>query len=281
MSDPLAAAPYLALKHAQAQFGLAPDALLPAQRARVARSVARQREIEARVLATPQARQVTIGTASVDASEAAIRARFADAAGFARALAALGLDRVGLRAEIVRELHVEAVLESVSARVPAVSATEVEIFYRLHATRFRTAERRRLRHLLITLNEDIAANRRPVARARCETLLAACRADPDAFADLAARHSECPSAMLGGLLGPVSAGQLFPTLDAALFGMAAGELSGVLESPMGFHILLCEEIHPAGPVPLATVSERIRAQILATRQAACQRAWLRDLMALA
>lgn len=274
-------APYLTLKHAQARFGLMPDALSSKQRGEIDRIVARQLEIEARVLSTPEARRVLIGSASVEASVAAIRERFAGPTEFERALAAQGITRDGLRAEIAREQHVETVLEGIAARVPPVSATEVEIFYRLHAGRFVAPERRSVRHVLITLNEDIAANTAAAARARIESIRAQCRADPARFTSLAAQHSECPSALMGGLLGPVIAGQLFPSLDAVLFRMEAGELSEVLESPMGFHILLCEEIHPAGPLPLSKVRDKIRAQILAARKAVRQREWLRELMAIA
>ncbi|WP_374404709.1 nitrogen fixation protein NifM [Niveibacterium sp.] len=269
---------YLSIKHAQALFQLAPDALSEPQRAHVDEVVARQLAIEQRVLASEEARRVTVSNETVDAGVGEVMSRFTSEADFVCMLAKQGLTQAALRDALAREMTVDAVLDAVSANVPPVSKQDVEIFYRLHADRFHTPERRTARHILITINDDLAGSGRVAARARIDQIRAQCVRDPEQFAKQALRHSECPTAMQGGLLGPVTRGQLFPALDAALFAMGTGELSGVLESPMGFHILCCDHIRPAGRVPLAKVREKIRAQILATRRAHHQRQWLRSLI---
>lgn len=269
---------YLTLKHAQAQFGLLPAALDAAQLARVHRIAAEQQRIEARVLATPQAARVIVSRASVDAALDTIRGRYANELEFVRALGTQGLNLPALREEIARELHVEAVLELISAAATPVSALEVEIFFHLHATRLARPERRRVRHLLITLNDGYAENTRQVARQRIERLRAECGADAARFATLATRHSECPSATGGGLIGEVPAGQLFPSLDTQVFSMQAGEISPVVESPMGLHLLLCEAILPAEQATLAALRDRIRTQMMDARRSRLQRDWLQALM---
>lgn len=269
---------YLTIKHAQALFQLAPDALSDAQRARVDEVVARQLAIERRVLMSNEARGVLVSADMVDAGVAEVMSRFESEADFVCTLAKQGLTLAALREELTRDMTVDAVLAAVSANVPPVSKQDVEIFYRLHADRFHTPERRTVRHILITINDDLAGSGRAAARARIDQIRAQCARDPEQFAKQALRHSECPTAMQGGLLGPVTRGQLFPALDAALFSMGSGELSGVLESPMGFHILCCDHIRPAGRVPLAKVRDKIRMQILGTRRARYQRQWLRSLI---
>ncbi|WP_374604377.1 nitrogen fixation protein NifM [Niveibacterium sp.] len=269
---------YLTIKHAQALFQQAPDALSDAQRARVDEVVARQLAIEQRVLMSEEARRVAVSSDMVDAGVTEVMSRFESEADFVCTLAKQGLTQAALREELTRDMTVDAVLDAVSANVPPVSKQDVEIFYRLHADRFHTPERRTVRHILITINDDLAGSGRVAARARIDQIRAQCARDPEQFAKQALRHSECPTAMQGGLLGPVTRGQLFPALDAALFSMATGELSGVLESPMGFHILCCDHIRPAGRVTLAKVRDKIRMQILSTRRAHYQREWLRSLI---
>jgi peptidyl-prolyl cis-trans isomerase C len=80
--------------------------------------------------------------------------------------------------------------------------------------------------------------------------------------------------MDGGTLGEVKAGQLYPELDSVLFSMEEGEISQIIESEMGFHILLCEKIKPGKRVPFTKAEPKIR-EILEERQRrSCQKEWL-------
>ncbi|MDP5241343.1 nitrogen fixation protein NifM [Uliginosibacterium sp. 31-16] len=274
-----AASPYLTLKHANALFSTTPEALTPEQRQQVSTVVARQREIERRILNSPQAAHVVVNDEAIARSLGEIAARFTSEAEFVLDLARHGLSEQALREDVERDLRVEAVLEMVSARVAPVSNLETELFYQLHYPRFQTPERRSLRHILITINDDTKDNARAAAHARIEQIHALLLKSPDRFAEQALRHSECPTAMQGGLLGQVPRGELFPSLDEAAFQMRPASISGVLESPMGFHILRCDNVQPAGTVPLTAVRDKIRAQMLKTRRENKQRAWVKTLLA--
>src|SRR5690606_29960784 len=81
------------------------------------------------------------------------------------------------------------------------------------------------------------------------------------FADLAMRHSECPSALEGGLLGKVRRGQLYAALDEALFRLMPGEMSGIVESPLGFHLLHCDEVIPARVIGFDEAAPIIRRRL--------------------
>jgi peptidyl-prolyl cis-trans isomerase C len=143
-------------------------------------------------------------------------------------------------------------------------------------------ERRTARHILITVNDDYAENTRDAALARLEAIAGTLRGDDadgliERFAGAARRHSECPSALEDGRLGTVSRGQLYPALDAALFQLGAGQLSGILESPVGLHLLLCEKIHPALALPFSQARPRIREALEQRRRRDTQRTWLKAL----
>lgn len=270
--------PYLTIKHAQALFATPPEQLTPEQRQKVSVVVARQREIERSILSSRQAANVLVRKEAIDQCIQEIASRFATEAEFICDMARNGLSLQNLREDVERDLRVEAVLEAVSAHVSPVSNLETELFYHLHYERFQQQEKRTLRHILITINEEMKGSSRAEALSRVEAIRDLLIRFPDRFAEQALRNSECPTAMQGGLLGQVPRGQLFPELDTAAFAMRPGSISEILESPMGFHILRCENIQPAGVVPLNTVRNRIREQMLKTRRENRQRAWVRGLM---
>lgn len=271
-----AGSPYLILKHAQAMFKTTPERLAAEQRSKLERVVSHQHKIEARILGSRQAAHVVISREAIEQKLTEIGSRFTSEAEFVLDLARHGLSLALMRTEIERELRIDGVLEMVSAKVAPVSNMEVELFYHLHFERFHTPERRTLRHILLTINEDNADNKREQASRRIHEIRELLGRAPDRFAEQALRHSECPTAMQGGMLGQVPRGQLFPALEAVAFDMRPGSLSAVVESPMGFHILRCENVQPEGRIPLTSVRDRIREQILETRRQNRQRAWIKQ-----
>jgi len=270
--------PYLALKLAHALFGKAPTALDAGETKRLLGAATRQQEIERRILSTDKAARIALPESSVEASCDEILKRYANPEEFHEDLERMGLRVDTLRDAIRRDLVVEAVLDHVASQSAAVNATDVEIFYLVHSARFQAPERRRLRHILITINDDLPDNLRDKARARIEDVRARCLKSPERFAEQALKHSECPTALNGGLLGDVSPGQLFPELEPFAFALEEGQLSAVAESPLGFHLLRCDEILPAGTLPLDAVQEKIRQHLQDSRRRVCQKAWISELM---
>jgi nitrogen fixation protein NifM len=269
--------PYLTLKLAHELFSKAPAALDDAERKRVSTIAMRQHEIEQRILGSARAALVVLPDASVDACVNDIRDRYPDEPEFEADLARSGLDVTALRAAIERDLKVEAVLEQVAAATPAVSETEVEIFYLQHLDRFHKPELRSLRHILVTVNDALPGSTREAALAKIEAIRERLLKDVGRFSEQALKHSECPTAMNGGLLGKVPHGKLYPEVDAVAFALAPGELSSVVESELGFHIVLCDAVEAETQVPLAEVRERVREHLVGSRHAAAQKTWIAGL----
>lgn len=268
---------YLSLKLAAKLFAKPLDALAPEELRRVRTVAARQQEIEALILATPEAASVVLPAPSLEASLGEIRGRYGSDEDYQADLDRTGLDTASLRRAVEREMVVEAVLESVAARSAAVSDIDVEIFWLIHKDRFRHGETRLLRHILITVNDRLAGSERAVARQRIDAIRARLLERPERFGEQALKHSECPTAMTGGLLGKVPRGQLYPELEAAAFALAESSLSEPVETELGYHLLYCEKVDPEKPVPFEQARATIRERLELQRRCLCQKAWIKAL----
>lgn len=269
--------PYLTLKLSHELYSKSPDGLDDTERKRVAAIAARQHEIEQRILGSTHAALVVLPEASVEACVEDIRDRYPDEPEFEADLGRSGLSVATLREAVERDLKVEAVLELVAAGAAPVSDTEVEIFYLQHLERFTRPETHTLRHILVTINDELPGSARDVALAKIDAVRERLLKDIARFSEQALKHSECPTAMNGGLLGKVPRGKLYVEVEAAAFALAPGELSAVVESPLGFHVVLCDAIEAATQVPLAEVRERVREHLAAGRRAAVQKSWIAGL----
>lgn len=265
---------YLLLQAALGAYQRPPAELDDEQRRRAERQASAALAIQDRVLGSEQAAGVVVQDADVSAALRQIRERYPDADAFERDLARNGLTREGLTAAVAREQRVEATISRLTETAAQVDDTEVEIYYLQHADRFRRPETRTARQILITVNDAYPENRRDWARQRIDAVAAALDGSAERFSAHARRHSECPTAMDGGLLGQVTPGKLFPALEAALFALPEGGTTSVVESPLGFHLLHCERVTPAETLPLTQVGERIRERLAERKRRAFIKAWL-------
>ncbi len=186
-----------------------------------------------------------------------------------------GLSYDTIQTSIRRELWVEAVMDRVTSHINDVDEAEVIDFYQKNMDKFQSSEKRTTRHILITINDDYAENKRPAVEKRLDSLLEQLKDGAD-FTRLAAENSECPTAMNGGEVGTVTKGQLYPEIDDVLFMMNEGDFAGPIETEVGFHIIKCEGIEPSGQVSLFEAKEQIVAYLLDKKRTHAQRQWLRQ-----
>jgi peptidyl-prolyl cis-trans isomerase D len=125
-----------------------------------------------------------------------------------------------------------------------ITAEEIEAHYWQNIDQYRVKERRRARHILIQTSEADSAAELADKRQQAEEILARTRAGED-FAELAKKHSRDGSAASGGDLGFFERGQMVRPFEEAAFRLAAGEISGVVETSFGYHLIKMEQIEPA------------------------------------
>ena len=266
---------YLELKLSWELFQKAPETLSEPERSRLTQVASKQNGIEQAILASPEAANVVVPTATLANRLGEIRNRYASQDDFLHDLDNSGLSEATLAEAVERDLRVESVLERIAAKIVAVSAIDAEIFYRLHPEAFDRPEARRLRHILLTFN---GLAEKTKARQQLEELRGK-TASAEAFGKAALKHSQCPTALQGGELGVVKREQLYAELEPAAFALTEGEISDVLESPIGLHIIRCDEILPSGLIPFNEVVDRIIEKLTEKRRKEAQRGWIKELLA--
>lgn len=135
---------------------------------------------------------------------------------------------------------------------------DVKTYYEQNLQRLSGQEQRRARHILINASKDAPAADREKARAKADALLADLRKDPKAFAEMARKNSDDPgSAANGGDLDFFAKGAMVKSFEDAVFALKKGEISAVVESEFGFHIIQLTDIK----APVAPSLEAMRPQL--------------------
>ncbi len=243
-----------ALKSLEAQAG---GPVPPAQRDAIYRQMLDQ--IVAMKLLSQEAiaKKVPLPDTEVDGRVNQVKSQFPDEAAFTAALAQRQMTPDKLRSEIKQQMQAMKLVEM--EIVPTVTVTEADCndFYAKNPDKFQEPEAVHVSHILIRVPENADEAAKKKARTEAQTVLAQLKKGGD-FAALAKQHSQDPgSAANGGDLGFVAKGQTTPAFDEAAFKLKAGQLSGLVESPFGFHIIKMVAHRDARVVPLQEVKPQV------------------------
>jgi peptidyl-prolyl cis-trans isomerase D len=166
--------------------------------------------------------------------------------------------------EVPEQANIEYVVLSSAALAAQITVTDQEAadFYAQNKRQFGVEEQRRASHILVNLKKDASPDDKAVAKAKAEKLLAQVRNNPADFAKIAKASSEDPgSAPNGGDLDFFGKGAMTAPFEAAVFKLKLNEISDVVESDFGFHIIEVTEIKPATFRSLEQVKSEIVADI--------------------
>lgn len=169
------------------------------------------------------------------------------------------ISRERLKTKLCEQSIIEQYLEEHIFRPISVTGDEITSYYRTHEKNFKKPTRIKLRQIVLA-KEDTASELRKEIK-------------PSNFEYLARKHSITPEAEEGGLIGPFSKEQL-PTLFDIVFSMDIGEISGVIKSEYGFHIIMPTERIPPQTLSLAEATPEIRAELLRTKKLDAFQRWL-------
>ncbi|SHI54808.1 peptidyl-prolyl cis-trans isomerase D [Malonomonas rubra DSM 5091] len=160
------------------------------------------------------------------------------------------------------------------AEVANFSDDELDRFYRRHLDLYETKEEVKAAHILLRVSEDATDEIRGKRKELAADLLKQLQEGAD-FAELAKAHSDDKgTAENGGDLGTFGRGIMVKAFEAAAFALKPGELSDIVETPFGYHIIKVEEASEAGVKPLVDVIDDVKAglKIEKARQLAYEKA---------
>jgi peptidyl-prolyl cis-trans isomerase C len=210
-------------------------------------------------------RGVQIGDYEVKGQVEQLKRQFASGSEFTSALETLRIDEDEIRTQVAKGISVQRYIDRNFTSVIRVTEEDVQGYYDRNRDQYTDPRRLRASHILLT---EVDGDKVDV-RKKLELLRARILAG-ESFAGMAKLHSRCLSRDRGGDIGYVRAGELAPELEKAVFSMAKGEISGVVEDRFGHHLVMITELTPERIRPLSEVSaiitERMK-QEKARRQA--------------
>ena len=171
--------------------------------------------------------------------------------------------------QIPERARVEYLILSASSLQVQLTASDAEIkkYYDDHLTEFSTPELRKAAHILITVDAKSSDADKQAAKDKAEKILQEVKQGATQFAQLAQKYSQDPgSAVNGGDLGLFGRGMMVKPFDEAVFKLLVGEVSGLVQSDFGFHIIKLLAIKGGKAQSLSEVKSSI-AQKLKTQKA--------------
>lgn len=166
--------------------------------------------------------------------------------------------------EQARVEYVTFSAEALQAQI-AVDDAEISKYYEEHQSEFGEQEQRQAAHILIAVDAKASDAEKQAAKANAEQILQQVRQAPGKFAELAKQHSQdTGSAVNGGDLGLFSRGMMVKPFEDAAFQLKPGEISDVVQSDFGFHIIKLLAVKPAKVLGLNdaknTIAQKLKLQ---------------------
>ncbi len=143
-------------------------------------------------------------------------------------------------------------------RAEPVTEAEIKAAYEARSSEYRVDEQRRASHILIQSDPEAKEEVRQAARRKAEEILAEVKKTPARFGELAKKHSEDPgSAEKGGDLGIFGRGMMVKPFEDAVFSLKEGDISGVVQTEFGFHIIRVTGVQPGKARPIGEVRKEL------------------------
>lgn len=194
---------------------------------------------------------VPVTAADIDAEVAKVVTQVGGEENFKKALEAQGITEIQFRKELEKGAKVNKLVEQACSGVADPTEDEVAKFYEAHKAEFVTPPQVLCQHILVKGSDDKALDKIKEIRER----IVSGKSD---FAAEAKEHSDCPSGQEGGSLGWFGRGMMVPEFDKVAFEMKKGEVSGVVSTQFGYHIIYKADEKGGGEQTLVDVHDQVK-----------------------
>ncbi len=204
-----------------------------------------------------KARNITVSDSEVEERVKQMQSQFPDPKAFEKALGDRSMTVERLRSDARVDMVIGRLLDAQVANLPGPSDAQAREFYDKNPDKFKQPEAVRASHILILVDEKADAATKTKARQKIDGILRQARSGAD-FAKLARENSQDGSAQQGGDLNYFTRGQMVPPFEEAAFSLKPGQISGVVTTQFGYHVIKVIDHKPASAAAFEQVSDRIK-----------------------
>ncbi len=185
-----------------------------------------------------------------------IKSSFDSEEAFASQLETSGLTMEAFNIEIKYTIMIETLMDKITANLTKADDAQAREFYDSNMDRFEKPEQIRASHILIKVGPEDTDAIKADKRSKLAELKSRIDGGAD-FAALASENSDCPSSSNGGDLGFFGHGQMVKPFDDAAFALSTGEISGIIETRFGYHVIKVTEKTASTTTPYEDVKEEV------------------------
>ncbi len=199
---------------------------------------------------------VNIDDQAVNEQIEAIKKRFSDEEAYKKAMEGMDVSEKEIQAQIQRGLAINQLLDTNVRQKITVTEEESKKFYNNNPNLFKQPEQVKASHILIKVAPDAEESKKIQARKKIETVQIKVRQGED-FGLLAKANSEGPTAQRDGDLGYFNRGRMAKPFEDAAFALNVGEVSGIVETQFGYHLIKVTDKKPARTIPYKEIQLRL------------------------
>ena len=204
-----------------------------------------------------QKKGIKVDQKEIDSQLTGLKGRFPSEAEFKNALSRNNLTEADLRFQFERDLAIKKLLDGQIGDKVAVSEKETRAYYDSNLETFKKPEQVRASHILIKVDPGADEAKKAEARTKIESLQTRLKKGED-FGALAKEYSEGPSGPKGGDLGFFGRGQMVKPFEDAAFTMKPGQVSNMVETQFGYHLIMVTDRTPEGTFSYDEVKDRLK-----------------------
>jgi peptidyl-prolyl cis-trans isomerase C len=193
----------------------------------------------------------------VDDKLAQMRAQFPSPADFEKALTSANLTEQQFKTFTRKNIIIDNLLQKEVLGKISVSDADAKKFYDENQDKFKKPEQTRASHVLISVDQKATPEEKKKAKEKADAIKKRVTSGED-FAAVAKAESKCPSAAKGGDLGYFGKGQMVPAFEEAAFSLKPGQLSDVVETQFGYHIIKVTDRKQSETVKFNDVKDKIK-----------------------
>lgn len=219
---------------------------------------------------------IPVSEAEVDKQVETIVAQIGGREAFLKALEAQKTTEAKFRDQLRQGKRVDKLVAQATAGIDEPTEADIEAYFKEHKAEFSKGERVLAQHILVTPDGEAAASKSE-AYEKINAIRERIVSGAKTFEGEAAEHSTCPSGKEGGSLGWFGRGMMVPEFDSEAFAMAIGDISGIIETQFGYHIIKKTDHEKGGETEFADVREQIRDLIRHSRRGSAMTAYVEEL----